>query len=130
VEKRNAKALKTVLTLISVVMLLAAWLGFGRQGLIHLYRSDKERQACVVRILAVAQENQALMDEIDRLTNDMEYLAGVARKELNVLKDNEVIYRFHLGTGAKKAAKGAGPPGEGEPGMDPSVGEEAHGERR
>lgn len=122
--------MKTVLTLISVVMLLAAWLGFGRQGLIHLYRSDKERQACVARILTVAQENQALMDEIDRLTNDMEYLAGVARKELNVLKDNEVIYRFHLGTGAKNAAKSASPPGESEPGMDPSVGEEAHGERR
>lgn len=129
-EKKNRKFLKTALTLLSFVILLAAWLGFGRQGLIQLYRSEKERQACVAKILAVAQENQALMDEIDRLTNDMEYLAGVARKELNVVKENEVIYRFHFGTGGQKDVKSPGSPGGSAPEMEQSLGEESHGERR
>jgi len=96
----------------------------------QLYRSEKERQACVARILAVAQENQALMSEIDRLTNDMEYLAGVARKELHVVKDNEVIYRFHPETAARQEVKGAGPSGGSVPEKGQSPAEESHGERR
>jgi len=71
-----------------------AWLGFGEQGLIHLYRTEMERKAYVDRIHQLAEENQNLLEEVHRLRTDMEYIESVARKELSLIKKNETIYRF------------------------------------
>jgi cell division protein FtsB len=88
------KRLKMVIFFLCVLLPLAGWLGFGKQGLVHLYRTERERQRYIAHILKLAEENQALLDEIHRLGNDMDYLASVARKELSLIKKNEVIYRF------------------------------------
>jgi len=74
--------------------LMAAWLGFGERGFIHLYRMEKDRQAHIERIRKLEKENQTLLEEIKRLRTDKEYLESVARTELGLLKDNEVLYRF------------------------------------
>ena len=73
---------------------MAAWLGFGERGFIHLYRMEKDRQAHIERIRKLEKENQTLLEEIKRLRTDKEYLESVARTELGLLKDNEVLYRF------------------------------------
>ncbi len=75
--------------------LMAAWLGFGERGFIHLYRMEKDRQAHIERIQKLEKENQILLEEINRLQTDKEYLESVARMELGLLKDNEVLYRFN-----------------------------------
>ena len=73
---------------------VVAWLGFGEQGVINLYHTEMERQAYVERIHQLTEENQAMFEEIDRLRTDMDYVEFVARKELNLIKENEVIYKF------------------------------------
>ena len=73
---------------------IVAWLVFGEQGLLHLYHTELERQAYIERIRQLTEENQALVDEISRLRTDMEYVESVARKHFNMVKPNEVIYRF------------------------------------
>jgi len=73
---------------------MVAWLGFGQHGFIHLYRVGKERQACQQRIKKLAEENQALFDEIQRLKTDPRYVEQLAREELGLVKKNEIIYRF------------------------------------
>ena len=75
--------------------LMAAWLGFGERGFIHLYRMEKDRQAHIKRILTLEEENQALLEEIKRLRTDKDYLESVARTELGLVKDNEILYRFN-----------------------------------
>jgi cell division protein FtsB len=72
-----------------------AWLGFSDQGLIHVYRADIERQAYVERIRQLTEENQALLDEIERLSTDMKYVESVIRKQLALIKPNETIYRLN-----------------------------------
>ena len=74
--------------------LIVAWLGFGERGFIHLYRMEKERQAHLERISNLEMKNQALLEEIKRLRSDKKYLESIARKELGLVKDNEVLYRF------------------------------------
>lgn len=74
--------------------LMAAWLGFGERGFIHLYRMEKDRQAHVKRILTLEKENHALLEEIKRLRTDKDYLESLARTELGLVKDNEILYRF------------------------------------
>ena len=73
---------------------LVAWLGFGNQGLVQLYRKEMERQAYVDTIRQLAEENQSMLEEIRRLRTDMKYVESVARKELNFVKQNEIVYRF------------------------------------
>jgi cell division protein FtsB len=85
---------KIPLILLCFLAPVMAWLGFGEQGLIHLYRTEMERKAYVDRIHQLAKENQTLLEEVHRLRTDMEYIESVARKELSLIKKNEIIYRF------------------------------------
>jgi cell division protein FtsB len=74
--------------------LIVAWLAFGEGGFIHLYRMEKERQAYLERIRILEEEKQNLLEQINRLRSDEEYIESEARKELGLLRENEVIYRF------------------------------------
>ena len=74
--------------------LIIAWLGFGERGFIHLYKMEKERQAHMERIRKLKRENQALLEEINLLRTDRTYLESVARKELGLVKEDEILYRF------------------------------------
>jgi cell division protein FtsB len=74
--------------------LVIMWLGFGERGFIHLYRMDRKRQDYVQRIRDLERENQALLEEIHRLRNDRAYMESLARRELGLIRDNEILYRF------------------------------------
>lgn len=74
--------------------LLTAWLGFGERGFIHLYRMDRERQTYLDRINALERENRELLDEIRSLRSDRDYVEDLGRKELGLVKEDEVMYRF------------------------------------
>jgi cell division protein FtsB len=77
-----------------IIILAVSWLAFGDRGFIYLYKKDKERQEYLVRIQKLEAANNELKDEIDRLRNDREYIEATARKELGLVKKDEVIYRF------------------------------------
>jgi len=74
--------------------LIVAWLAFGDRGFIHLYQMEKERKTYAERIRVLEEENQRLLEQIERLRSDKAYIESEARKELGLLKENEVIYRF------------------------------------
>ncbi|MBN2062713.1 MAG: septum formation initiator family protein [Deltaproteobacteria bacterium] len=95
------------ISLITVILLglIIAWLGFGERGFIHLYRMDKERQSYQERIQNLEEANLKLLDEIKRLREDKEYIESIARKELGLIKENEIIYRFDDNTGATLNSK-------------------------
>jgi len=73
---------------------LMAWLGFGERGFINLYRIERERQSYLERIRLLRAENQALLSEVNCLRTDLEYAESVARRELNLIRENEIIFRF------------------------------------
>ena len=74
--------------------LMIAWLGFGERGFKYLYGKEKERQAYLKRIHKLEKENQELLEEINRLHTDKKYLESVARRELGLIKEDEILYRF------------------------------------
>ncbi|NVM25024.1 MAG: septum formation initiator family protein [Desulfobacterales bacterium] len=77
-----------------VAVLLLAWISPGRHGLIDLYKMQKEKEEYLAIIRDLKEKNRLLAAEIRRLREDKEYLESVARKELGLIKDNEIIYRF------------------------------------
>jgi len=74
--------------------LVVAWLGFGERGFIHLYRMDRERQTYLEKINKLERENRELLDEIQRLRSDREYVENLGRREMGLVKEDELIYRF------------------------------------
>ncbi len=93
-EKTKKKLWKIPLIIICILAPLLVWIGFSDQGFVHLYRTELERQAYIERIRKLTEENQALLDEISRLRTDEKYVESVAREQFNMVKSNEVIYRF------------------------------------
>lgn len=91
---KRAKSWRVFLLAVCFVGPLMAWLGFGERGLVNLYRKEMERQAYVEKIRRLAEENQKMLEEIHRMRTDLSYVEAVARKELNLVKPNELIYRF------------------------------------
>lgn len=75
-------------------ILVAAWLAFGERGFIHLYKMEAQRQKYRERIHELESKNHELLREIESLRNDEAYIESVARRELNLLKDNEVQFYF------------------------------------
>lgn len=98
--KKNYIAPILILSLVAV--LLFAWLTFGRHGLIDLYKMQEEKERYLSIIKDLKEKNMLLANEIRRLRGDPKYLESVARKELGLVKDNEIIYRFKSGQKAKK----------------------------
>jgi len=55
---------------------------------------QKENERSLAVIKELKEKNKLLAAEIRRLREDRRYLESVARKELGLIKDNEIIYRF------------------------------------
>jgi cell division protein DivIC len=100
-----SKVLKISLLSLVLLGLVASWLAFGDRGFIYVYKKDKERQAYEVKLRQLRETNQKLINEIDRLKNDKDYIEETARKELNMVRDGEVIYRFANDKENKGASK-------------------------
>ena len=83
-----------ILILSFIAVLLLAWLSFGRRGLIDLYKIQKEKERYFAIMEDLKEKNRLLVNEIRRLREDPEYFESVSRKELGLVKDNEIIYRF------------------------------------
>jgi cell division protein FtsB len=85
--------------------LMALWLGFGERGFIHLYRMDKERQEYVEKIEKLEQEKRELLKEINRLLTDKGYIESQGRRELGLVREGEVLYRFKTERDSKDTEK-------------------------
>ena len=93
-SKKN-KYWKILLIVFCFLVSIVAWLGFSERGLIHLYHTEMERQSYIVRIRQLAEENQTLLEEVHRLRTDMKYIESIVKEQFNLIKPNEVVYRFN-----------------------------------
>lgn len=82
------------LILCFVAVLLLALLSFGQNGLLDLYKMQKEKEKYVAILKDLKGKNRLLASEIRRLRQDPKYFESVARKELGLVKENEIIYRI------------------------------------
>ena len=91
----------------SVTLLLAVLVAFGQHGLLDLHKMRKEKDRSLAIMEELKEKNNLLAAEIRRLSEDRQYLESVARKELGLVKDNEIIYRFkrELGGSSQESGK-------------------------
>lgn len=67
---------------------------FGERGLLRIYEMQQEKTKIGKKVEVLRKENDGLRQEIASLHNDRRYIERIARKDLGLVKQNEVIYQF------------------------------------
>ena len=74
-----------------ILMALTIW---GEQGLLAMWRKQRDVAGLVREIEAIERENARLSHEIQHLRNDMTHIETIAREELGLVKENELVFEF------------------------------------
>ena len=82
-----------ILIIISL-LILGSLTFFGEKGIFNLLRLRKEVVRIKEKNLRLEEENQKLKEEVKRLQSDKRYIEEIARKELGMVKEGEIIYQF------------------------------------
>jgi cell division protein FtsB len=75
-------------------MVLVALTIFDQRGFIHMVRLREELEELENYNAKFISENEKLRQEIDLLKNDLRYLEEVARSELGLVKEGELVYHL------------------------------------
>ena len=86
---------KRILILILFLFLIFGFFTFfGDKGIIHLLRLQKEWGQIKDANVKIEEENRKLREEVKRLQYEKRYIEEIARKELGMVKEGEIIYQF------------------------------------
>jgi cell division protein FtsB/cell division protein DivIC len=86
---------KRILILVLLLFLIFGFFTFfGDKGIIHLLRFQKEWVRIKEANVKMEEENRKLREEVKRLQYEKRYIEEIARKELGMVKEGEVIYQF------------------------------------
>ena len=97
---------KRLFILIGISLLIFGGLTFfGEQGIFHLFRLQKELARIKDKNSKLEEENQKLKEEVKRLQSDKRYVEEIARKELGMVKEGEIIYQFDTPSKRKDQSK-------------------------
>ena len=80
----------TILALCSMLLMIV----FGDDGLADLYLLKQQRDRLLERNAQLEQKNLSLYRQLDRLKNDLKYIENIARQELGMVSEEEVIYKL------------------------------------
>ena len=115
-ETDSPKSLPRRLPILPVLLalLLLGFALFGDRGILRALQAGRQKAALQEEVRQLEAANDELRQEIESLRNDRRYLEAIARKELGMVKDDELVYQFRS---VQKAPRTSGParsPGEKE----------------
>jgi cell division protein FtsB len=99
VIKRQKITLALVFFAMFILLLVVI---LGDKGWVELRRLQHTHQALIKGNTLLTQENSKMYDTIDRLQNDPEYIENIARRELGMIRSNELIFTFNSKSKALK----------------------------
>ncbi len=85
---------RVLLFILIFLLILGIFTFFGEKGIFSLLRNQKEVAGIKEKNVKLEEENQKLREEVKRLQTDRRYIEEIARKELGMVKEGEIIYQF------------------------------------
>lgn len=115
-ETDSPKPLPRRLPIVPVLLalLLLGFALFGDRGILRALQAGRQKAALQEEVRQLEAANTELRQEIESLRNDRRYLEAIARKELGMVKDDELVYQFRSVQKIPRTAGLATPPGEME----------------
>ena len=86
---------KGYLTVVVFIVMMGLFTIYGDRGLLYLSRLNQEIKRLETANESVREENKALKKEIFLLKNNREYLEETIRKEVGLVRKNEIVYQFN-----------------------------------
>ena len=86
----------------SLLFLFLLLIVFQKNGFLDLSEKKEQLKEAVLINEKQKDANKVLFREVNRLKNDEEFLEQVARKELGMIKSDEIIVKFHSDGDKKK----------------------------
>lgn len=83
-----------VVLAVGLILMILGFAAFTDQGLLGLYHRKQEQARMEERLAQLQAENQKLRAEIERLKTDPAYLEKVAREELGMVHQDELVFQF------------------------------------
>lgn len=87
-----------LLLVLFLFLILGFFTFFGDKGILHLLRLQKELARIKEMNSKIEGENRKLREEVRRLQHEKRYIEEIARRELGMVKEGEIIYQFDLPT--------------------------------
>ena len=101
-----------LLALIILLVLIGLAL-FGDKGVLRALQSGRQKAELTAEVARLEQENTALKREIEALRNDRRTIESIARKELGMVKEDELVYQFRSAPQIKSSKAAASEPADG-----------------
>jgi cell division protein FtsB len=79
---------------LALVAVILGFAFFGDRGILHMLKLTSQKTALEEKLDDVRVQNETLRIEIDSLRNDRRYIEKVARTELGMVRDDELVFQF------------------------------------
>jgi cell division protein FtsB len=89
----RSRLLHYVLVFVTVVLVVDALV--GDKGLVDTLRARRQHEALAAALAQKRRENARLRDDIRRLKEDPGAIESLAREELGLMRDGEVLFIVH-----------------------------------
>ena len=80
--------------LVVFLLLMALLITFGNRGLVDNYLVSRKLAELKSQSSVIAAENSDLKRKILLLRNDLTYIEALARNELGMVKEGDIVYRL------------------------------------
>jgi len=96
---------RILLFIVGFLLILGLVTFFGEKGILHMLHLQKELVKIQEANRQIEMENQKLKEEVRRLKVEKRVIEEIARKELGMVKEGEVIYQFDPAKKEKERTK-------------------------
>lgn len=79
---------------LALVALLLGFALFGDRGILHMLNLSGQKTVLTQRLIDVEAQNEELRVEIAALRSDRRYIEHIARTELGMVRDDELVFQF------------------------------------
>jgi cell division protein FtsB len=91
-EPRFKTRLPVVPTLLILIILGFAL--FGEKGVLRAWQAQRQKETLETQLRQQEEIIAGLKKEVQALQSDRRYLEGIARRELGMVKEDELVYQY------------------------------------
>lgn len=79
---------------LALVTLLLGFALFGERGILHMLKLAGQKASLSQELAESEAQNEKLRSEINSLRSDRRYIERIARTELGMVRDDELVFQF------------------------------------
>jgi cell division protein FtsB len=79
---------------LALVALILGFALFGDRGILHMLNLSGQKTVLAQKLVDMEEQNEGLRVEITALRSDRRYIERIARTELGMVRDDELVFQF------------------------------------